>query len=225
MITVYEFDSSPYCAKDRKILELKGLAYERIEVDYVSRSEPRTLSGQRLVPVIKDGDRVVADSTRIALYLEERYPSPGLLPDGAARERALILEDWSDEHLAKVGAPVHLLGPGNAEAIVRAAMVRRPPSPLVRPFVPLAAWFLRAQTARSHRGRTYAEHSAAFCAELDRLESLFASSSFAMGDGPTLADTAFYGVLSVMEGLSGFEHVASRPHLHGWFARMKALPG
>ncbi|MFN7970914.1 MAG: glutathione S-transferase family protein [Acidobacteriota bacterium] len=223
MITLYEFDSSAYCAKVRKILEYKGLPFERVEIDYLARTEPRALSGQPLVPVIKDGDRVVADSTAIALDLEERYPTPALLPAGAARIHALLLEDWSDTHLEKVAAPVHLLGPGNTDAIARTAIARRPPAPLVRPFARLGGPLLRAQSAWHHRGRTYGQHLAAFDAELDRLEALFAVSPFALGEQPTLPDFAFFGVLAVLEGLSGFERVEARPSLARWYGRVKAL--
>ncbi len=38
------------------------------------------MSGQPLVPVIVDGERVIADSTAIIEYLEQTYPDPPLYP-------------------------------------------------------------------------------------------------------------------------------------------------
>jgi glutathione S-transferase len=47
--------------------------------------------------VLVDGDRAIADSTAILLYLEERHPDPPLLPKNLEeRARCLVLEDWAD---------------------------------------------------------------------------------------------------------------------------------
>jgi glutathione S-transferase len=78
---LYQFATSPFCAKVRKILDYKGIDYETVEVDYVERKELVLVSGQMLVPALtmEDGATVV-DSDRIALVLEERYPEPTLFP-------------------------------------------------------------------------------------------------------------------------------------------------
>src|SRR5689334_5813481 len=38
-ITLYQFATSPFCAKVRKILDFKGLDYRVVEVDYLERKE------------------------------------------------------------------------------------------------------------------------------------------------------------------------------------------
>jgi glutathione S-transferase len=44
-----------------------------------------------------DGEKAVADSTAILVYLDERYPEPALIPrDAEARNLCLVLEDWAD---------------------------------------------------------------------------------------------------------------------------------
>ncbi len=57
------------------ILKEKGLTYETVEVpkEKESRTELVSVSGQLLVPVLVDGDKVICDSTYIANYLEEKY--------------------------------------------------------------------------------------------------------------------------------------------------------
>ena len=40
-------------------------------------------SGQHLVPVLRDGERIVSDSWAIACYLDEAYPDRPMLMDGA----------------------------------------------------------------------------------------------------------------------------------------------
>ncbi|HXW84166.1 MAG TPA: glutathione S-transferase family protein [Candidatus Binataceae bacterium] len=78
---LYQFRTSPYCAKVRKILDFKGIAYEVIEVDYLERKELLQASGQLFVPALTlDGGETIVDSARIALRLEELVPEPTILP-------------------------------------------------------------------------------------------------------------------------------------------------
>ncbi|MDX6440683.1 MAG: hypothetical protein QOE43_412 [Gaiellaceae bacterium] len=53
------------------------------------------VSGQSLVPVLVDGDEVVADSPVILALLEERHPEPPLYPaDEARRAEVELFVDW-----------------------------------------------------------------------------------------------------------------------------------
>ena len=79
---LYQFHSSPFCAKVRKILDYKGIDYELVEVDYLKRNALLEVSGQLHVPVLQNDSEVVIDSTRIALRLEELKPSPTIFPAG-----------------------------------------------------------------------------------------------------------------------------------------------
>jgi glutathione S-transferase len=73
----------------------KGIAAEWVEVDAADRGEVVRISGQELVPVLVAGDEVVADSTAILEYLEERFPEPPLYPAEPARRAELLLfVDW-----------------------------------------------------------------------------------------------------------------------------------
>jgi glutathione S-transferase len=73
----------------------KGLELEWIDVDPADRSAVLELSGQSLVPVLLDGDDVIADSTRIIEQLEERFPESPLYPsDQARRAEVAIFVDW-----------------------------------------------------------------------------------------------------------------------------------
>lgn len=73
----------------------KGLGIEWIDVDPDDRSPVEQVSGQSLVPVLVDGDEVVADSPAIIDLLEARYPEPPLYPAGEARRaEVLLFVDW-----------------------------------------------------------------------------------------------------------------------------------
>jgi glutathione S-transferase len=87
---LYQFATSPFCAKVRKILDYKGVDYDLIEVDYLERKELLLASGQIMVPALTlaSGETIV-DSDRISEMLEERYPEPTIFP-----------ADWRGIHLA-----------------------------------------------------------------------------------------------------------------------------
>jgi maleylacetoacetate isomerase len=53
------------------------------------------VSGQRLVPVLVDGDEVVLDSPRIVEWLENRVPEPPLYPFAPSRlAEVQVFVDW-----------------------------------------------------------------------------------------------------------------------------------
>ena len=102
MLELHQFRHSAFCLKVRMVLQAKGLSYRTVEVTPgVGQVAVFRLSGQRQVPVLVDGDTVVADSTAIALHLEERGADPALLPtDSREAAQVRLLEDWADTTLA-----------------------------------------------------------------------------------------------------------------------------
>jgi glutathione S-transferase len=83
MHRLYQFATSPFCAKVRKILEYKGLDCEIIEIDYLERKELIAASGQLMVPALTMPSGVtLVDSEVIAIALEDHYPEPTIFPAG-----------------------------------------------------------------------------------------------------------------------------------------------
>ena len=89
MITLYDADRCPYCARVRIALAEKGIEYETVEVDLDDRPawiyEKNPLGR---VPVLEEDTFVLAESAVIDEYLDDRYPEPPLWPADPA-ERAL----------------------------------------------------------------------------------------------------------------------------------------
>jgi glutathione S-transferase len=77
---------SPYCWRIRMALAHKGLAVETIPWRFTEKAEIAA-SGQKLVPVLVDGDRWIADSWTIANYLEVTYEKAPSLFGGASARR------------------------------------------------------------------------------------------------------------------------------------------
>ena len=88
MITLYDADRCPYCARVRIVLAEKGIEYETVAIDLDDRPawiyEKNPLGK---VPVLEEDTFVLPESAVIDEYLEERYPEPALWPADAA-ERA-----------------------------------------------------------------------------------------------------------------------------------------
>jgi glutathione S-transferase len=95
MIRVWRIPFSTNVERVALALAHKGLTVEWVDVPRLDRSEVVAVSGQPLVPVLEEDGRVLADSTAILEYLEERYPDPPLYPsDEARRAEARLLIDW-----------------------------------------------------------------------------------------------------------------------------------
>lgn len=95
MLRCYRIPFSTNVERVALALAHKGVDVEWIDVDPADRSEVERVSGQRLVPVLVDGELVLADSTRILRHLEERHPDRPLWPaDPARRAEADVFVDW-----------------------------------------------------------------------------------------------------------------------------------
>lgn len=92
---------SPYVRKVAVVLTVKGLAYEQeVVVPGMAPPEFSQISPLNKIPVLVDGDFVLPDSSVICEYLEEKFPSPPMLPPGLeARAQARFLEEYADTRL------------------------------------------------------------------------------------------------------------------------------
>jgi len=102
---LHNFFRSSTSHRLRIALNLKGLAYDYVAVD-LRKNEHRhaafkSLNPQCLVPALVDGDHVLTQSVAIIEWLEERYPTPALLPadlNDRAHVRALAAVVGCDIH-------------------------------------------------------------------------------------------------------------------------------
>jgi glutathione S-transferase len=92
---LYRFPHSTNVERVLLALAHKGLEFESVEIDPADRTPVRAISGQDLVPVLVDGDQVIADSIRILHHLEDNHPDPPLFPaDPAALAQVELFIDW-----------------------------------------------------------------------------------------------------------------------------------
>ncbi|MGB3294431.1 MAG: glutathione S-transferase family protein [Phormidesmis sp.] len=124
MLELHQFEASHYSEKVRLVLDYKQLPYKTIEVTPgIGQIDLYRLSGQRQVPVLKDGDEVVSDSTAIARYLDKKYPERPLIPhDAKQKGLCLMMEAWADESIG-LNARKVMIGAFNQHPNFRTALL------------------------------------------------------------------------------------------------------
>src|ERR1700743_3462280 len=102
-LTVYEHPLSPYAQKVKIALREKGVEFALSLPDGVGAGgaggEVLTANPRAEVPALIDGDVRIFDSTIILEYIEDKWPTPALLPASPAeRARVRMLEEVMDTH-------------------------------------------------------------------------------------------------------------------------------
>ena len=104
MIQIIGSPVSPYVKKALALLVMKGVDFEVDPITpFYGNDRYSELSPLRRVPVFIEGDLVLNDSSVIAQYIEERWPSPSALPTTPeARAKARWLEEYSDSRIGEI---------------------------------------------------------------------------------------------------------------------------
>ena len=107
MPTVIGAPASPFVRKVRVVLAEKKVPYDLEPLIPINVSaEFKRMSPLGKIPVLRDGDLTLPDSSAICAYLERRHPQPPLYPSDAAQlGRALWFEEYGDTALTQVAGP------------------------------------------------------------------------------------------------------------------------
>jgi glutathione S-transferase len=205
------------------VLHWKKQPYEVHEVSlWQALTQLRRLNPAGKVPCLEHDGRLIADSSEIALYLEERFPAPPLLPsDAAQRAFCHVLEDWADESLYFYEMQLRFGTKENAKRWlpVLAAHDAAPFRPLARIILPRV---LGAQLRQQGIGR---RPIAAVLADLERhvgaIATLLGERDFLVGSSLTLADIAVFAQLFCIRGSAeGAVVIEKEPGVLRWMTRV-----
>lgn len=188
-VKLIQIPFSHNCVKVRVALGLKGLDYEIENVSPMDRSVVARASGQRLVPVLVDGTRAIADSTAILVHLDARCSEPPLLPaDPAARADCLVLEDWADQAFMALSRRIAYWNVTSRPGVLAEMFFPSAPAWKRALLEPIARRRVRARfriNALRHP-RDLAEARRVARLAVDRL----AGRRWLVGEAPTIADVA-----------------------------------
>ena len=197
MLELYQFEASAYSEKVKLILDYKQLPYKAIEVTPgVGQVELFQLSGQRKVPVLKDGTEIIPDSTAIARYLDEKYPDRPILPtDQHQKGLCLALEDWADESLGLQGRKA-MIGAFNQHPNFRTALLPAATPDLVKNLVGAVPGDVLSLLGMGigFGPDNVKEATQVLKQALEALCLMLADQPYLVGDQPTLADFAVAGI-------------------------------
>jgi glutathione S-transferase len=198
---------SPYCWRTRMALAHKGLPFETVPWRFTEK-EKIAFSGQGRVPVIRDGERVVADSGAIADYLEERYPErPSLYGGAGGRALTQFVANWTETvlHAGIIGFVVldiwHHVAPQDRD------------------------YFRASREERFGRSledvvRDRAARLPAFRASLAPLRRTVERQDFLCGEAPGYADYLVFGAFQWARAISDFELLAADDPVARWRGRL-----
>jgi len=201
---------SPFCWRAKMALAHKGLAVETVPWRFTEKNQlPQPNQGR--VPVIRDGDRVVHDSTAIADYLDERYPDrPSLFGGETGRALTRFVQNWT-ETVLQVGLirlvvlDIHRHSHPKDQAYFRSSREER--------FGTTLEEFVKDREARLP----------AFRASLDPLRRTVERQEFISGTAPAYPDYIVFGAFQWARAISDFEVLAADDPVRAWRGRMLDL--
>jgi glutathione S-transferase len=197
MLELYQFELSQYSEKVRFILDYKGLEYRRIEVTPgIGQVELFRLTGQKQVPILKDGSKYITDSTEIAKYLDSQYPNRPLIPtDRKRRGLCLMMEEWADESIGIKGRKA-LFGAISQDQYFRKSLLPTTTPDIFRTLVEgvPSDIFKVLGLGVGYSPEAIKSAIADLKQDLEALCLLLEDSPYLTGDEPTLADFAVAGL-------------------------------
>ena len=221
-VVLHQFEISPFCAKVRKILRAKGVAY-RVENYHGLRAwQIRRLTPAGQLPVLDWDDERVHDSTAIAAFLEQRRPTPRLFPsDSRLAATARLLADWADGSLHAYEVYLRVEYAQARERAMALLCTGRPAWEL-SVFAPIATRRMRAQVdAWGLTRRDAAAIEAAFLRRMDDLDATLAGRAWLVGEQLSIADIAVSAQLDEIVRTSTLaDRLLLRPQLARWLAQL-----
>jgi glutathione S-transferase len=223
MITLYQYEISPFCDKVRRACHLKRVPYTIVEVLPSKRNAHASVSPTGKFPAIQHDGRTIVDSSDILAYLDQRFPKPLLQPaDPRAAAWSTILEDWADESLYFYDITMRNWPQNRAWFVDDLLRHERGLAKMIlKPAIPGALGKL-ARTQGLGR-KSPATVTADLTTLYDALEALLTGGPYLAGDTLSRGDLSVFVMLFVLnrtvEAKALFE---ARPGLQAWYGRVDA---
>ncbi|MGE4062417.1 MAG: glutathione S-transferase N-terminal domain-containing protein [Rhodospirillaceae bacterium] len=203
--------SSPYCWMVRFALAHKGLDYRALPTAFTGI--PSICGGgQKMVPVLEDGGKIVADSWAIAEHLEAAYPDrPSLFAGALGRNYARFILVTCTTHVVRAGIKVVV------------GEVFKKLQPQDRDYYRESRSQRLGMSIEEFTAAPAAERIAALRAALEPLRAVVKDQPFLSGAAPLYADYVGAGFFMWWRAASPERVFDKDDPLMPWFERMLAL--
>ena len=230
-VHVLHFMGSSCSQKLRIFLNLKKIPWQSHPIDLPSNENMQSwflgINPRGVVPVLVHDGAVHIESNDIIQYLEERFPTPRLIPAGHEEEVAALLKHEDDLHLDL--------------RTLSFRFVFAPPGP-PKPAAALESYIAHGGTVQgvkdhekqvqiefwqraAREGFTDAQARASalkFRAEFDALDKTLAKQPYLMGGHLSVLDIAWL-IYEHRLSLAGYPFERLHPHVHAWAERLRAM--
>lgn len=225
-IVFYQIPISHFCEKIHWALDFKGVPYRPVSVNPFTRKEIEEVSTSRQVPVIRHGDHVVCDSSKIVSYLDDTFPQPPLVPPKEPdRHECLEIEQLAD---AEIGPTVRRVA---YEAVFRDralfARLLLPKKGAARLLNPIRGPVIRFMIKR-HFGitrRRLTDDKSRLNRILIELQDRLGNRPHFVGDTLTIADIAVASLMNPLEIVKDFSASEDYAAIFCWMRALRVRHG
>ena len=201
---------SPHCWKIILALRHKGLDFTEKPVGFTEIAKLEN-GFSKIVPILKDGDKLIADSFAIALYLEQTYPdAPSLFRGEGGAGMARFVEAYTQSTLHPAITRIAVKNIHDMLSPVDQAYFRE--SREVR----LGATLEEVATGRE-------AEIAAFADKLKPLRVMLKSQPFIGGSEPLFADYIVFGALQWAFKTGNPDILDANDPVMNWFERCQGF--
>jgi len=231
LITLYHHGSSVCAAKARFAINEKGIPWEGVYLDILKgdqfAADYMKLNPKAVVPTLVHDGQVIVESTVIAEYIDEVFPTPALKPATAFGRAQMRL--WTKA----VDEDVHpACGEVTFVSCHRHILNRLPPADLEQflnstpPLSVTPQWHERKKQLVRLGFATpgVAEKFRLYDRYLQKMEDALAAGPWLAGETFSLADIGMAPYVNRLDMLGMSEMWARRPGVTAWFERLQARP-
>jgi len=227
MLALYHNDMSACAQKVRLCLAEKGLQWNNRHLDLRAGEHQQPwyvkLNRRAVVPTLVHDDAVIQESNVINEYLDEQFPDPPLMPDGAMGRAQVRLwtkqldEDVHDSCVAILSFGIAFRQQYIDRGEAGKKLLEQVPNMFKRERrrdvidKGLQSMHFRVAVARMEQ-------------LLDEMQQALSQHAWLAGDTYTIADTAFTPAIARLEHLNILGMIDSRPKVVDWYRRIKARP-
>ena len=232
-VHVLHFMGSSCSQKLRVFLNLKGIPWQSHPIDLPAYENMQPwflgINPRGLVPVLVHDGAVHIESNDIIQYLEQKFPTPRLIPAGHETEVAALLKHEDDLHLdlrtlsfrfvfAPPGPPKPAAALDsyikNGAGTVGGVSDREKQ-------IQIEFWQRAAKEGfTDDRARASAQR---FRTEFDKLDKMLAAQPYLMGNDLSVLDIAWL-IYAHRLALAGYPFARLHPRVNAWAEKLRAMP-